>query len=97
MTVHVAICKENEVYAAQCLEHDVCAQGDTREQALERFRLTLMGEIALEKHYRGKTENFLATFPPAPLFYWRNFKDVELVTVDETQVRLISQGQHSNE
>ena len=88
MTVHVAICKENEAYAAQCLERDLCAQGKTREEALRRFNIVLMGSIALEKR-DGKTDHFLEAFPPAPLFYWRKFKDVERVFVDESKIQLV--------
>lgn len=85
MTVHVAIIKENEAFAAQCLEHDICAQGSTREQALHRFSMTLMGQIALEK--REAKAPALKDFPPAPLFYWRSCKDVELVYVDDDRIK----------
>ena len=51
MTFHVRLLKENNIYAAVCLEKDVVAQGKTRDEAVERWRITMVGQIALDKKF----------------------------------------------
>jgi hypothetical protein len=48
MTQHknlrVVIFREEELLVAQCLEHDICVQGDTMEKLKMRFEATLLLE-----------------------------------------------------
>jgi hypothetical protein len=65
--VHVRIVKEDKLFAAQCLEYDICAQGDSPVKALEVWRITAMGQVALDKK-RGREP--LAAIPCAPISLW---------------------------
>lgn len=67
LLVHVRIIKERELYAAQCLEYDICAQGNSPVAAIESFRITMMGQVALDK--RSGREP-LKHLPCAPMPYW---------------------------
>lgn len=67
MLVHVRIMQEHEIYAAQCLEYDICAQGNSPVAALENFRITMMGQVALDKRDGREPFQYL---PCAPIFYW---------------------------
>ncbi len=67
MLVHVRLVREGEIWAAQCLEYDIAAQGNDEQEALARFRLTMQGQIALNKR-DGKEP--LVDIPCAPIPYW---------------------------
>jgi predicted RNase H-like HicB family nuclease len=41
-TFHTTIQQENDVYIAQCLELDLCAEGQTPQEALMNLRESLM-------------------------------------------------------
>lgn len=61
MTIHVAIFQENNLWVAQALEHDVCAQGENKAMAVyELLRLV----------HAYMDIGTLVTLPPAPDFYW---------------------------
>lgn len=76
--VHVRILKENEAFVAQCLEYDITAQGDTPVRALERWRLTAMGQVALDKKYSKEP---LSDIPCAPIFYWCDIRRDDIIGV----------------
>lgn len=90
MTFHIRLMKENDIYAAVCLERDIVAQGYTREDAVEAWRKTMMGQIALDKKYHPD-EPLLSNTPVTPLWYWKGlrFRDLRRVTIDETKIRLV--------
>jgi hypothetical protein len=55
-------------WLAQCLEHDVTAQGDSLDEVKSRFARTVMGYATLAlKH----NENLFANIQPAPEQYYR--------------------------
>ena len=59
----VLVRQEDGVWCAQCLEHDIAAQGDSWDQLFRRLSLTVAGQIIVDlKH--GK--NPLADIEPAP-------------------------------
>lgn len=62
-------------WIAQCLEKDCCAQGKTREQAIERLEQTL-GDNASVCVQRGLAP--LSNLDAAPEFYWNHGDRVEL-------------------
>ena len=66
----VLLIKDHGVWAAQCLEHNIAAQGATTQEALLELSRTVAAEIALraEKGMEG-----LAGIPRAPDLYWRMF------------------------
>ena len=54
-------------WAAQCLEYDIAAQGDTLEDAMNRFERTFVGSIVLS--LKNEQEP-LSAFAPAPASYF---------------------------
>ena len=69
-TLSVLLVKDQGVWAAQCLEHNIAAQGATTQEALFELSRTVAGELALsaEAGHEG-----LAHIPRAPDFYWKMF------------------------
>ena len=47
--MRVVILKEGETFVGQCLEHDICAQGGTVDEMLDRLAKT----VELEESERG--------------------------------------------
>lgn len=76
--VHVRVLKEGESHVAQCLEYDITASGKTPIEALERWRITAMGHVCLDKR-DGKEP--LADIPCAPLWYWCDIKPDDLIGI----------------
>lgn len=76
--VHVRILKENDLYAAQCLEYDICAQDYSPVEALKTWHNTAMGQIALDKR-DGKEP--LAAIPCAPIPYWCDITRDQIIGV----------------
>jgi hypothetical protein len=55
--------QDDGLWAAQCIDHDIVAQGDSIKDAKKAFERTIVGQILFDiKH--GNTP--LAAFPPAP-------------------------------
>ena len=69
-TLSVLLIKDNNVWSAQCLEHNIAAQGTTTQEALLEFTRTVAGELTLRAE-QGKEG--LADIPRAPEFYWKMF------------------------
>lgn len=59
--LYVLLLQEGDYWVAQCLQHDVAAQGRTPEEARLAFLRTLVGQIQL---------GLLASTPAAPSSYW---------------------------
>lgn len=76
--VHVRILAEGDIYAAQCLEYDICAQGKTPAEAIDAFRRTMRGQIILDKVH-GKEP--LADAQPAPFPYWLGIERANFVGI----------------
>jgi hypothetical protein len=76
--VHVRVLLEVGSYVAQCLEYDIAAQGKSPVEALDNWRLTAMGQVALDKR-AGKEP--LVALPCAPIFYWCDIKRDDIVGV----------------
>jgi hypothetical protein len=65
LNLRVLIYKESksEKWAAQCLEYDIAAQGDSLQDVKNRFARTLVGNIVLGLEHN---EQLLWNFLPAP-------------------------------
>ncbi len=70
-TLSVLIRKEEDgMWFAQCLEHDVAAQGATLDEVRHRIGRTIAGQIAVNlKH----DEEPFANIPKAPPEFWEEF------------------------
>lgn len=60
---------KDESWSAQCLEHDICGQGETITQAVHALSEMLAAESCIQEANDGS----LADIPPAPEEYWRLF------------------------
>ena len=72
--MRVLLIKEDAVWVAQCLEHDIAAQGTTIADAKDAFVRNFAAQIAVALKYG---EEPLATFAPAPKYYWDLFSMAE--------------------
>ena len=82
--VHVRVLHEGESFVAQCLEYDITGHGKTCLDALENFRRTIIGQIALDRVH-GKTP--LQDTPCAPMFHWLEIEkdNFAAVRIDEPE------------
>lgn len=71
LAVSVLLLKERETWVAQCLEHDVAAQGDTIDEALDNFGAVFAGHVVLDLR-EGREP--LVDVPQAPVEYWTRYK-----------------------
>ena len=75
-TLNVLLLKDG-AWTAQCLEHDIAAQGETIQEAMFEFTRTLVAEVCL---CAARGDHSLASIPRAPRFYWQRYHAVgELV------------------
>jgi hypothetical protein len=56
-TLRIVISKDEDMFVAQCLEHDICVQGADMTQLQDRFAATLLAESGAGN---------LDAIPPAP-------------------------------
>ncbi|HTY11807.1 MAG TPA: hypothetical protein VMF88_12135 [Bacteroidota bacterium] len=57
-------------WIAQCLEHNIAAQGKNIQKAVEAFTKTFVGQVVLDVKYDRKP---LEGIPKAPAMYWDKF------------------------
>jgi hypothetical protein len=77
--IHVRLLYEGQSWVAQSLEYDITGQGKTELEALENWRKTMQGTIALNK--RDGKEPF-ADLPCAPTFYWLGIDNARFAGVE---------------
>lgn len=70
MNLNVLLMKDGGMWSAQCLEHNIAAQGDTTNDAIMELARTITGELALRA---DKGQEGLKDIPRAPDFYWQLF------------------------
>ncbi len=66
----VLMLREEALWCAQCLEHDIAAQGETIDKAVEELFVSLVAQ-AIAQDQAGQT---LHDLPKAPDRYWREFR-----------------------
>ena len=74
LSLNVLLMKDDDVWSAQCLEHNIAAQGETTNKALFELTRTIVGELALRAK-RG--QEHLSDIPRAPDFYWKAFGEAQ--------------------
>jgi len=72
IALRVIYLRETDYWVAQCLEHDIAAQGKTLSEVEDAFRKTLVGQIVLDLR---KGREPLEDIKPAPSIYWRKFRE----------------------
>lgn len=66
-SLHVLLYKEDNIQVAHCLEFDIVAQGEDRNEALRN----LLDAIELQVKYAMETDNLDNLYYPAPAEYWQ--------------------------
>ena len=66
----VLVLREESLWCAQCLEHDIAAQGETIDKAVEELFVSLVAQ-AIAQDQAGQS---LHDLPKAPDRYWREFR-----------------------
>jgi hypothetical protein len=74
MTLRVLILNESGGYVAQCLEHDIAAQGSSVRETLTNFLDVLRGQVEFDLA-RNRTP--LSNKKAAPPWYWQALKDAD--------------------
>ena len=74
LTLNVLLLKDDGAWSAQCLEHNIAAQGTTTNEAISELARTIVGELALRAK---KGVEGLAGIPRAPDMYWKMFGESE--------------------
>ena len=72
--IRVLLIKEASMWAAQCLEFDIAAQGETQDEAKEAFGKTFLGQIALDI---SENREPLEDIAPAPQEFLDMFEKTE--------------------
>jgi len=67
LMVHVIIYQEEDYYVAHCLEFDLVAQGNSREESFQN----LLDAVELQTQYALETGNPENLIQPAPPEFWR--------------------------
>jgi len=90
---NVLMIKEGDRWVAQCLEHDIAAQGKNMRDAAYELQKTFLSELAVceELGY-----NFPGTISKAPDYYWKMF-DCCGETVSSIPAQMVFQGTSSTE
>lgn len=70
-SVRVLIFKDGDHMVAQCLEHDIAAQGRSHEEVRRSFEWTYIGHVVLAA--KRKRAPF-ADLPKAPEIFWKQFE-----------------------
>jgi hypothetical protein len=79
-TIRVLIIQQGELWAAQCIDHDIVAQGRSIKEAKQAFERTVIGQI-LRDLKNGREP--LAAFPPASNELRELFDKAAEVTLDD--------------
>jgi len=75
LDLRVLVLQEGDYWVAQCLEHDVAAQGKTPKQLAHALNSALVGHAAIAQLHR---EKFFENMSPAPKFYHELYDQAEL-------------------
>lgn len=71
-TIRVLIFKDGDYLVAQCLEHDVAAQGKSMKELMDSFCYSFFGHVQLAEEF-GEVP--LADLGEAPPVYWRMYDE----------------------
>ncbi len=78
--LRVLLIQHNGLWAAQCIDHDIVAQGKSLREAKAAFEQTIIGQILFDIK-RGREP--LASFPAAPAHLQELYEKAADVTLDD--------------
>ncbi len=84
--INVLLLCDQGIWVAQCLEHDIAAQGKTIKQAMKTFSKSFAGQVFMDVE-NGKQP--LEDFTPAPVEYWDMLKEALIVQSHKTNLQLL--------
>jgi hypothetical protein len=73
-SISILLRPEGEGWAAQCLEYDIAAQGQTIQEAKYAIEKAFVGQVIVDLSTRNVP---LADIPAAPAEYWKAFEGGE--------------------
>ena len=65
--IHILLYREDHIQIAHCLEFDILAQGETKQEALRN----LLDAIELQMDFALENDCVETLYNPAPVEYWR--------------------------
>lgn len=71
-TLRILFLKEGDKWAAQCLEHDIAAQGDSIGKAADAVLRAICSEMVVCEELGKKFDSI----PQAHAYYWNQFESV---------------------
>lgn len=77
--------QEDGLWAAQCIDHDIVAQGSSIGEAKKAFERTVIGQIMFDFENNRPP---LAAFPPAPARLREIFERAEEALADKGPIKL---------
>ena len=84
-TLRVVVFKEGDIWIAQALEHDICAQGADLDAVTERLQEAVAAEIGLAI---ANGEDPLADIQPAPSNFFRMWDERSRFTTKGERLQL---------
>ena len=69
--LHILFIGSDSGWVAQCLEHNIAAQGDSIEETKKAFEFALYAEA----EYLESNNQTLEDLPPAPDEYWNSYEE----------------------
>jgi hypothetical protein len=76
--ISVLLFKQGDLWAAQCLQYDIAAQGKTIRAAQRAFEFALIAEVG----YAHERNRSLDQLPAAPTCYWQKFEEAARLEED---------------
>lgn len=73
-SISILLRQEGKLWAAQCLEYDIAAQGPTIHDAKYAIEKAFVGQVIVDISTGNQP---LADIPPAPVAYWQQFEGGE--------------------
>jgi hypothetical protein len=74
--------KEGDQWVAQCLEHDVAAQGENLRECMRAFGSALRGRVIAAAE--GMIDHPFRDIPPAPPQYWVRYDEALRLSPEES-------------
>lgn len=87
LSVQVIVYLDADKWVAQCIDHDIAAQGNTRAECMESFVKQMSAEIILSLDL-GKVP--LSDIPPAPAYFKQLFQKAPFSTLNQDSVSVRS-------
>lgn len=75
--MRVLIIREEHLWVAQCLEHDIAAQAQSLRDVKLAFAKTFAAQVAVALATNQDPAEFIRSFAPAPESYHRLFAEAE--------------------